>query len=304
MKKMTFSLVTAFLLFSLSLQLNAQGCCSISINSLGSTESEPLETGNLVLGVNFWHLNSSAYYIGDIKQSDPLQRVAVGNNVLFDIEYGLTNFLSLYLSVPYSFYRRDTKFASYSNKGFGDVLLLGKFKVGNRIIFVNDLLSLGFGVKFPTGKNNAEKDGVELPIDLQVGTGSYEFSFWSLYQNWLSNRILFTQSFLFRTFKSNLKNYKFGNEMNLNTSLYYQLIDYWLNIGALIRIQKRWKDRLDGQVVVNSGRLLIELLPGFLFDFGETSFRVNFGFPIYTRVEGSQLSILYRIGLELRYRFF
>ncbi|MEJ5285859.1 MAG: hypothetical protein CH6_2935 [Candidatus Kapaibacterium sp.] len=300
-----FLIIFSILLFPL-IDLNAQGCCSISINSLGSTECGTIDKGSFLLGINYWHLNSSAYYQNSKKENDPLKRNAFGNNFLFDIEYGFTKNLSIYLSVPFNFYIRETNLNGisnvYHNYGLGDIILMAKVNPNFQTFGSNASLNIGFGVKFPSGKNDSEQDGIQLPIDLQLGTGSFDFLLWGFFQESLAERLRFTQSLLFKIYTKNPDNYLFGNELNLNSSLYFDIINDFLTANLLVRFQKRWKDKLDNQVVVNSGRLLIEVLPGVQFDLFGVGTRFNFGIPIYTRVEGSQLSLLYRIGLELRYK--
>ncbi|MCX7908141.1 MAG: transporter [Ignavibacteria bacterium] len=291
-----------------NLLLYSQGCCSISINSLGGIENVSPGKNSLILGISYWHLNSSAYFVDNKKENDPLQRTARGNNIILDLEYGLSNLLSLYISIPYNFYYRKTKINStlneLNNSGLSDLLVLLKFKLFNNFWSNLNSFSLGAGGKFPTGGTASEKDGVELPLDLQLGSGSFDIYLWGLYYHFLSEQFLISQSFLYKYTSKNKNEYKFGPELNLQTSFLYSFFEKMIYANIIVRIQKRWKDLSSNQVVVNSGRFLIELLPGFQFNYSGLNLRTNIGIPLYTLVGGKQLSILYRLGLEMRYSIF
>jgi hypothetical protein len=285
----------------------SQGCCSITSSSLAFTEGTPLDKGSFSIGLSFWHINSSAYYSKSQTEDDPLKRTAYGNNLTLDLEYGLTEFLSFFASIPYNnLFRKsilnNNLSTNYTNSGIGDLVILSKFKIISNI--KNDVGSAffaGIAVKFPTGNNSVTKDGVELPIDLQIGTGAFDFYLWLLFQQKFSKLITLAQSGQFKVSTKNENGYRFGNELNLQTSLFYKLYkDVFLG-NLILKVQKRWKDHLEEQIVTNSGRFLVELMPGFNINLNNFNIRTNFGYPIYTYVDGFQLSILFRAGVELRY---
>lgn len=307
MKIFNLVLILIILVFSTRTS-SAQGCCSISFNSFESIESKPLEKGSFKVGLSYWYINSSAYFNNNLKVPDPLKRTALGNNLFLDVEFGIFKNLSLSFSVPYSFFYRETIISEFSNvyrnDGIGDVFALLKVNLVPNLFETGSSFAAGLGVKLPTGKNTAESNGIELPIDLQTGTGAFDFTLWSLFLYPFENFISFSQSIMFRISTANPNGYKFGNELTANSSFLVNLFKEYIFLNCTMRLQKRWKDKINEEIVVNSGRFLIELFSGFLFKIDNLNIKLSYGLPVYTFVDGFQLSILNRFGIEVKYLIF
>lgn len=292
--------------------LYSQGCCSVSIPTLGSTECPSTDFGSLRIGFNYLYTNTSTTYQYDTKIQDPLNRKAFGHNVAFDFELGIWDNLSVFILFPYNFYYRSTivipsQEKIYKNSGVGDITLLLKYNFLASTFAIQTRLSLGGGLKLPTGEFQTESQGVQLPLDIQSGTGTIDFFLWGLFTTNLIPNLTITQSALFKFAGKNSEGYDIGNEFLTVTGLNYNFI-YFLQGNLLIRIQNRWQDRLNvdnlNQLIPNSGRVLIEAIPGLVLNYlNVLTTRIFFVYPIYTKVNGTQLAPSWRFGTEFHYIF-
>ncbi len=311
MRKIIF-FVFAFSIINLWHQLFAQGCCSVSIPTLGSTESGSIAFGSMRVGINYLYTNTSTTFNDDIKIQDPLKRKAFGHNLVFDAEFGIWQNLSFFVLLPYNHYSRSTTVTSttvvYKNSGLGDLTVLLKYNAINPSFAMPYQLSVGSGIKLPTGEFQTESQGVQLPLDIQSGTGTLDFVLWSFFTANFLEDFTFTQSALFKFAGKNSEGYDIGNELLTVTGLLYNVVDE-IQPNILFRLQKRWNDRLEidsigSQIIPNSGRILIEVIPGVVFNYSNIlTTRLFFTFPIYIKVNGTQLSPSWRVGTEFHYNF-
>lgn len=307
-----FIISIGFFLIIISNNLFAQGCCSVSIPTLGSTEGGSIGFGSMRIGLNYLYTNTSTTYKDNIQIQDPLSRKAFGHNLVFDFEFGVWESVSLFILLPYNHYYRSTTISPnqkevYKNNGLGDLTILVKYNAISPTFTMPYQLSFGSGIKLPTGEFQTESRGIQLPLDIQSGTGTLDFILWSFFSaNFIENLTL-TQSALFKFAGKNAEGYDIGNELLTVTGLIYNLTDE-IQGNILFRLQSRWKDRLEtdgsNQLIPNSGRILIEAVPGFVFNYSNIlTTRIFFVYPIYIRVSGIQLSPSWRIGTEFHYSF-
>jgi hypothetical protein len=311
MRSITILLIVLFFI-NTSNDLIAQGCCSVSIPTLGSTESPSIGFGSMRIGLNYLYTNTSTTYKNDTKIQDPLSRKAFGHNVVIDFEFGVWENLSLFFLLPYNHYYRSTTVSQnqkevYQNNGLGDLTILLKYNVINPTFAMPYQLSLGSGLKLPTGEFQTESQGVQLPLDIQSGTGTLDFIIWGFLTANFTENLTLTQSALFKFAGKNTEGYDIGNELLTVTGLIYNFADA-IQGNILFRAQSRWKDRLDidnsNQLIPNSGRILIEAIPGLVFNYlNILTTRIFFVYPIYIKVNGTQLSPSWRIGTEFHYSF-
>ncbi len=311
MRGIIILLIGLFLINS-SNYLIAQGCCSVSIPTLGSTESGSVGFGSMRIGLNYLYTNTTTTYKNDTKIQDPLNRRALGHNLIFDFEFGVWKNFSLFLLLPYNHYYRSTTVSAnqkevYKNSGLGDLTILLKYNVLNPTFAMPYQLSFGSGVKLPTGEFQTESQGVQLPLDIQSGTGTLDFILWSFFSANFTENLTLTQSALFKFAGKNTEGYDIGNELLTVTGLIYNFVDE-MQGNILFRVQSRWKDRLDvdnsSQLIPNSGRILIEAIPGLVFNYPNIlTTRIFFVYPIYIKVNGTQLSPSWRIGSEFHCSF-
>lgn len=124
--------------------------------------------------------------------------------------------------IPYHFHNRDTKTGNQEINGIGDVTILGLITVfqthKDSTVFKHNW-QVGAGIKVPTGEYKEINSGSVNP-SFQLGTGSWDYLFSTEYVlkfkkmgiNNLLNYVVKTE---------NKKEYRFGNQFNYGSTLYY-----------------------------------------------------------------------------------
>ncbi|MDX1904419.1 MAG: hypothetical protein SFU27_09705 [Thermonemataceae bacterium] len=142
-----------------------------------------------------------------------------------------TKRLQVMAFVPYSFNTQVLEASSEEKKiqGLNDVMLMANYNILNLRTKQDTVMRafqhsiwLGGGVKLPTGAysyNEQDFADVANP-NFQLGTGSVDFllsTFYNLrYKKWG-----FNQDISYKINTSNSNNYRFGNKISTNTSLFY-----------------------------------------------------------------------------------
>lgn len=187
----TLSIVAALAL-SGAPEVRAQGCVASRLNAPSSPMSSEgteyyLAKGKWQFSLGYRDFFSHRHFVGDVEQDgSPGTRDRTLNPVENHVhipEIALTYAISdrwsatLDVPIPLLYRRNPPRTASatspavpaiYTNaKGFGDTNVIGRFWVGNPSHNVTQNLSLGLGVKLPTGRDDAEGTFAQV-VDGQV----------------------------------------------------------------------------------------------------------------------------------------
>ena len=158
--------------------------------SLGGHRQVFLKAGEWEAGASYRRLTADDWFVGDeirpeLAPGGAPNRFNV-NTIDLSLEYGVTERLGLRLTVPLSTgsnsrvhpdgNRRET-----SATGIGDVNLVGTYWVLDPVTHAGGNVSIGFGLKAPTGSNDVEDDfglpsgTVQHPVHpgIQLGDGGW-----------------------------------------------------------------------------------------------------------------------------------
>ena len=195
---LTSSLLILFAFLFLPQLSFAQGCVAIrhfSCTMGNNLESNLLNRGEMQLGMNYRYFESFRHFKGTEEEPD---RVANNTEVInyshswdFSLNYGITDRLYAGLSVPTvinersSLYEhgREERHKSFS-RGLGDIRIGLGYWLFDPIVHQKGNLSVGMGIKLPTGNYNATDifynvgpDGAPQvrPVDqsIQPGDGGF-----------------------------------------------------------------------------------------------------------------------------------
>lgn len=308
-----FFLIFSFIQIHLSTTTFAQGCCTVGSSTFGGLERGASKFGDLNLSLSYiWNgLNST--YDGNVQIDDPLNRTASVSAFNIDIEYGLVEKVSILISGSYLVKNRETTIISretnekevieFDGKGFGDVIMLGKYEVISAD--VTSLLSLAFGggVKLPVGSYTQEVDGTRLAIDLQPGTGSTDALLWgNFYKGFLPVPIAVALSALYRYAGSNLEGYRFGDEFIFTLNGEYSFAEYF-TLSLSLRGRYANEDFWGGRFLPSTGGSYYDIIPAIIYSEAIYSLKIFYQAPLYRNVEGIQLTTSNLIGVELFLNF-
>jgi hypothetical protein len=176
---------------------------------------------------------------------------------------------------------------------------LGKYKV-------IDPLQVGIGVKVPTGASDLSFEGIPLNADLQPGSGAWDALFWSNYTNTFGFRqtLTFSATAIYRATGVNddylgSQEYEFGNEWQMIAGIAdrFSLGSILIDPSIRFRYRKAGEDINTGFKLPNTGGEWVFINPGVSIPIKPNlSWQINAELPIYSKVDGTQLTPTYRIN--------
>ena len=138
---------------------------------MGSTNntSSTLPAGHWQASASYRYFRSHRHFSGTHENKE---RVKLGNEVInlsnsldLGLTYAVTNRLSVSLTVPLSYTDRSSLYEHdrinryhSQSQGLGDIRLMGYYWLKKPEVYPDQNISLGLGVKLPTGNFNAQDD--------------------------------------------------------------------------------------------------------------------------------------------------
>ena len=298
-------------LFSLILfpaQLIAQ-CCSGGVPMSNNVGLPSADKGVLQVNLtydwnNLQNLKSESSSLNDNSR----QRET--HSFLLELGYSITDRLSIDLFIPIIRQER-TITSTFGNvdfdktQGLGDIVILPKYSF-------NDKITIGAGIKIPTGHSDRTDDGLTLVADLQPGSGAFDGVFYFAYSNYLTIRpsLGYFANIIFRATGENdsyLGNstYQFGNELQLIAGIADRFVVSKLQIDPSLKFRYReaGRDSFDQSEFPNSGGSFFFINPGISVVVTQVlSWQINTSIPIHTFVDGTQLAPTLQINTGLLFR--
>ena len=239
-------------------EIRAQGC--VAVRPMGCSSSQHinpsillLEKGEFQAQGSYLYFRSFRHFRGDHEETHRVEEgtevVNVVNALDFGLGYGITDRFALTLNVPLLAYDRSSLYEHYGNSiarnptqarfstdswGIGDMRLTGSYWLFDPMFAYNGNVSLGLGVKAPTGNENVQgdfhkmaSDGsdslVTKPVDrsIQLGDGG-----WGIILSTEGYRGLFANgSLFFNAFY--LANPRETNDTQHNATTYHSVADQY-----------------------------------------------------------------------------
>jgi len=301
------------LIFLADKQSYAQACCSggapISFNLVFS--SAPVKTFQFALSYDYNHLGT---LLESSNKFDDNNRVRTTHSVLLNVGYTFTSRFAIDAVIPYVVQVRKVTFQNTNSdyttaSGIGDLVILPKILVfgANSI---NKQLQIGAGIKMPTGKSDIKINQIALNADMQPGSGSWDLIFMANYYQTLKSRpsIGFNSTVNFRLAGTNknyleVQEYQFGNDFFWLNSISDQLplknavlsptLGLRYRIIGISEINDRELDNTGGQwlTAMLAASIKWNKLP---------TFNVSAELPLYSKVNGIQLSTSYRFNIGIQ----
>lgn len=223
-KQLQFLFFFGFILLVFSQQALAQGCVAVRPMSgcTGTASSSILlGKGQWQVGANYRYFQSFRHFKSDTEQKERLENhtevINDAHSIDLGLTYGISNRLSVSANLPFIYYDRSSLYEHYGNsktanpeqkrfhtgaQGIGDARLSAAYWLLNPAKHINRNLSIGLGVKLPTGDENVQDqfhrrkatDGGDSTItkavdqSIQLGDGGVGLSleiqgFTSLFKN-------------------------------------------------------------------------------------------------------------------------
>ncbi|MFC0777023.1 transporter [Flavobacterium sp. HJSW_4] len=125
--------------------------------------------------------------------------------------------------IPYHFHERELATGTESISGLGDITVMGLYTVfetkKDSAVFTHRV-SMGAGIKIPTGKFTQGNNLGSINQSFQLGTGSWDYSVVSEYVvNRKNLGLNTTLNYVFKT--ENSKQYQYGDQLNYGATFFY-----------------------------------------------------------------------------------
>jgi hypothetical protein len=284
----------------------AQNCCAPSVPQQGVLGEMVALPHTLEIGLHYELLRSAVMYYGSEVIADPANTTAQWQRVTVTAGYGISRRYGVSVIIPYVWKKKTREFVSMGMRldnaadGVGDITFLARFSPITRSFVSFRELSVGLGVKTPTGPIDRRNFGLRLPQELQPGTGSWDFiGSFSFYQGFEPVDFILSGTY---TLTSEHDDYKFGNQFSYILASNFHVREY-LDLSVSLMGISRGRDRLEGEDLESTGRNQIWIVPGAKFQIlpNRLSAQAYFEHPIFQHFNGAQLGSDYNIRISAIY---
>lgn len=288
--------------------ISSQTCCSGGIPLSNSIGLPILEKGSIQIGINYDYNNLNTLNAGTETLNDN-SRLRITHSILFNTSYSITNNFSV--ESLFTWVNQRRKITQFDNQnldssiGIGDAILLFKYNLKNVIANNSDLI-LGLGTKVPLGSSSeTDSRGILLINDLQPGSNAWDIIYWlsaSKQLNFrpslnISGRLIYRNTGTDNEYLEN-STYKFGNEFQafLSFSDQFILFKTLVNNSLSFKYRNTVKDKTGGGELDNTGGNWLFIIPNLSINLTPSIvFATKLELPLYSNVDGTQLTPTYRI---------
>ena len=294
-------------------ETNAQTCCSGGVPLSNNIGLPILEKGIMQVGVSYDYNNLNTLNEGS-KELDDRNRLRVTHSVLVNLGYSITNNLSVEALLPWVNQRRRilTNNALGQSSGIGDAILLTRYKLLDK---KNWTFSVGGGLKLPTGATDKKSDlGIVLNADLQPGSNALDAIFLTSISKQFNFRksLTFSSRLTYRKTGTNneyqkVNKYKFGNETQFFVSAADQFLVFnqMVNSSLTLKYRHVLNDEINSQNISNTGGQWVFFSPSVSLSIMENiNFSTSLELPVYSKVDGIQLTPTYRLNVGVSIQLF
>jgi hypothetical protein len=199
-------------------------------------------------------------------------------------------------------------------KGIGDITLMGVYRLYvNEEIMPTDAVSIGLGVKTPTGSYTKKTStGKFVHAHMQPGTGSWDPLVSVVYTK-MANPFLLQADVTYQLATRNDEGYKFGDSFTANVAGKYAVSRFFNVTGGLTYLHLNKASDRDGKYTnlqslmddpANTGGDSIWFSPGVqILPTRNSMVDLKVQLPLWEHVNGIQLVSSYRILLGVSYNF-
>jgi hypothetical protein len=283
----------------------AQNCCAPAVPQQGVLGETTALPHTLELGFHYERLCSYGKYDGSDSVADPDDTKTDWKRATLTVGYGIIPRLGVTAIVPY-LWKEKSEIAGTSRmriatttEGLGDMSLLVRYSPLGRSFVNFRELSLGLGVKIPTGATDRQKFGTALLAELQPGTGSWDYiGSVSFYQGFEPVDFVVSATYLMTTAYDgyDFGSYEFGNQLSYLLTATFHLASR-IDVSAALSGTKRGKDRRDGERETATGRHQVWFMPGVQVQAIPEMLRLHVYYeaPVYQHFNGVQLGSDYNL---------
>lgn len=298
----------------LNLSMYSQACCSGGVPLSNSIGLPVTGQGGLLLGLSYDYNYLNTLKNGDVKLDDDT-RQRTTQSLLFNVGYTFTRDFSV--EALFTYVKQERIISIFGNvnvdgsNGIGDGVLLFKYNF-NQLFKKNNILRIGLGTKIPFGATDKKSDqGILLAPDLQPGSGAWDLIGWAFYSQTFDFRpsASFSATSIYRYTGTNNDflgslTHSFGSEFQALVTYTDQFLIHKTLVDPSLGIMYRnaGQDEIGGSLLDNTGGQWVTINPTLIVEImKDLNFLLRFEIPIYSYVDGTQLTPTLRSTIGLFY---
>jgi hypothetical protein len=302
------SAVLVLLIFSLQVPAFAATCSCAGVPLLASIDTSATEKGQLFISYNAEYHQINDLVSGSDDVNDETRRDRNSFSQVLSASYALTDHWAVSALVSYVEHNRtigSSFLGTTTTSGISDSVILARYSPLFITPFSRHALSLGLGVRIPTGDDDFG-DSFVLSEDMQPSTGAFGEILWASYSYAFNQAatLQFNTSANYTFNEENDRQYAFGNEFNLAAGI-SQNLGSKFGYSAALRYRTTTADSRFGFTIPNTGGQWLDFVPGVQYAITD---HLNIGLsgriPVARKLNGVlQFTTSYSYALSLSYGF-
>ena len=287
---------------------NAATCSCAGVPLLTTLDTSATEKGQLFISYAAEDHQISDLVSGTEDVNDETDRDRNSFSQVLSASYALTDRWAVSGLVSYIEHNRtigSSFLGKTSSSGIGDSVILLRYTPISITPFSRHQVSLGLGVRIPTGDDDFG-NGFVLSEDMQPSTGAYGEILWTSYSyafNQAATR-QFNVSANYTANEENDRKYAFGNEFNLFSGFSHN-IGSKFGYSAGLRYRTTRADHRFGFDIPNTGGQWLDFVPGISYAVTD---KLNLGLsgriPVWRDLDGVlQFTTSYAYSFSVSYGF-
>ena len=296
------------LLSSLQVPAFAATCSCAGVPLLASIDTSATEKGQLFISYNAEYHQINDLVSGSDDVNDETRRDRNSFSQVLSASYALTDHWAVSALVSYVEHNRtigSSFLGTTTTSGISDSVILARYSPWFITPFSRHALSLGLGVRIPTGEDDFG-DTFVLSEDMQPSTGAYGEILWASYR-YAFNQAATLQFFSSANYTFNEENdrkYAFGNEFNFASGI-SQSIGTKFGYSVALRYRTTTADTRFGFDIPNTGGQWLDFVPAVRYSFNEhLSLGLSGRIPVARKLNGVlQFTTSYSYALSVSYGF-
>ena len=296
------------LFFSLKIPAFAATCSCAGAPLLTSIDTSATEQGQLFISYATEYHQISDLVSGSDNVNDETDRDRNSFSQVLSASYALTDRWAVSGLVSYVKHNRTigtSFFGKTTTSGIGDSVILVRYTPFFITPFSRHEISLGLGVRIPTG-DDSFGNGLVFSEDMQPSTGAFGEIVWTSYSYAFNQAatLQFNTSANYTVNEENDRKYAFGNEFNF-TFGFSHAIGTRFGYSAALRYRTTRADRRFGFEIPNTGGQWLDFIPGIQIAVTD---HLNLGLsgriPIVRNLDGVlQFTTSYAYSFSVSYSF-
>jgi len=286
----------------------AATCSCAGVPLLTTIDTSASEKGEFFISYSTEFHQISDLVSGTKNVNDETDRDRNSFSQVLSTSYAMTDRWSVSALVSYVKHNRtigSSFLGKTTTSGIGDSVILLRYTPLFITPFSRHLISLGLGVRIPTGDDDFG-DNFVLSEDMQPSTGAYGEILWTSYSYAFNQAatVQFNTSVNYTVNEENDRKYAFGNEFNLFSGISHN-IGTKFGYSAGLRYRTTRADRRFGFDIPNTGGQWLDFIPGISY---AVTNHLNLGLsgriPVWRKLDGVlQFTTSYAYSFSLSYGF-